>query len=276
MSVASTVEQFLANFHDERPGITSAAFGALVVHGRSGRFASSYDSLAATVPSSAGSVLDLACGDGHLLALLGKAAGPARRLVGIDISAGELAKARERLGSSAELLQGRAQCLPLADGSVHQVLCHMALMLMDDLDAVLDEVRRVLVPGGRFAFTVGARGPHPPAFEAYLRRLRALIAVEPARFIRFGDARLATEAGLHQALAGRFEGISVEALSLQRRCTPAQAWDWVDGMYDLRLVEADARERFKQAHLAELHSLCDADGLLQMADTLHQVGATAR
>ena len=56
---------------------------------------------------------------------------------------------------AADLLQADAQDMAaIADGSVDAVLCHWALTLMDPVAPVLDEVRRVLAPGGRFAALV--------------------------------------------------------------------------------------------------------------------------
>ena len=50
------------------------------------------------------------------------------------------------------LIATRAEDLPLADASVDDILCSLVLCTVDDPDAVLREVRRVLRPGGRFRF----------------------------------------------------------------------------------------------------------------------------
>ena len=100
-------------------------------------------------------VLDLACGSGPLLDILhDRAAG--LRLIGVDMCPEELALARARLPEG-----GRGCCRPrrrtwpeIPDGSLDAVLCHWALTLMDPVTPVLDEVRRVLAPVGRFAALV--------------------------------------------------------------------------------------------------------------------------
>lgn len=268
-------ERFLAGFHDARPGITSAAYGVLAADCGGQQHTSSYHALAATVPAGAATVLDLACGDGHLLALLQASSTPQRRLLGADLSAGELALARRRLGAAAEFSQCRAQQLPFANGSIDQVLCHMALMLMDDLDAVLGEVLRVLAPAGRFAFVIGARPPTQPAYDAYIAQLMSLRAVEPGRHLALGDRRLRDEAGIRQALSTRFGHSGITPITLQRRRTPAQVWDWVDGMYDLHMARPEDRPAFRDAFLAELGGLCDADGCLLQTDRMNLVVATA-
>lgn len=272
----SVTEQFLTDFHDRRPGITSAAYGTLAARRGALAFASSYDSLAAEVAATDRRVLDLACGDGLLLSLL-QARAPSRlALSGIDLSAGELAAAQQRLQGAAQLCRGRAQALPMADASFDHVVCHMALMLMDDLDSVLREVRRVLVVGGKFSFTVGANPPpNQPVLAAYVLRLRALLSGTASRPLRFGDARLRSPDGIRQALGAGFSSTSMEELSLSRRYTPAQLWQWFDGMYDLAFLTPSEQAHFKSDYLAEIESLCEADGRLEFTDTLRQVGAVA-
>ena len=84
----SASERFLAEFHDQAPGGSPRAFADLAVHDDSGhRYPSTYDALCQAVArgnDGSGPLLDLACGNGHLLALLA----PTRRpLAGADLSA---------------------------------------------------------------------------------------------------------------------------------------------------------------------------------------------
>ena len=51
-----------------------------------------------------------------------------------------------------------AQQIDLAGDSVDGVICRFGLMLMPEPMRAITEVRRVLRPGGRFAYAVGA-GP---------------------------------------------------------------------------------------------------------------------
>lgn len=117
----------------------------------------SYDWLAAAAePPAGGAVLDLACGSGVLLELCRSAYGPDITLTGVDMSPAELALAAQRLnGKAVALHEGLAQSLGFAaSGQFDAVLCHWALTLMDPLQPVLAEVRRVLRPGGVFAAIV--------------------------------------------------------------------------------------------------------------------------
>lgn len=53
------------------------------------------------------------------------------------------------VGVEANLLQGRAEELPLADSSVDVVVAVSMLEFLDDVDAAASEIARVLRPGGR-------------------------------------------------------------------------------------------------------------------------------
>ncbi len=272
----SAAEQFLVEFHDQRAGITTQAYAALPVLVDGARFASSYAWLAHTVPTGPTpvSVLDLACGDGFLLDLLSRRAQVGLELTGVDMSSGELAAARSRLGTKARLHHARAQDLPLADGATDVVLCHMALMLMDGLDQVLGEIRRVLKADGLFAFVVGARPAPTPAFERYLARLLQAREAHPSVALSFGDGRPRNPDGIRNALSAHFTQVRIQDIALPRRYTPDQLWHWFEGMYDLHVLPALQRQRFRDDYLADVATLCDADG--QLAHTIMLRLVTAR
>ena len=61
-------------------------------------------------------------------------------------------------GFEIEVLTAAAEQIPLPDASVDDVLCSLVLCSVDDQQAVLAEVKRILRPGGRFRFVehVGA------------------------------------------------------------------------------------------------------------------------
>lgn len=140
-------QDYLTGFHHDRAGITDEVLQA----SRDVQGNTPYEWLLAAVPDHE-PVVDLACGSAPLWPMLS-----GRAYLGMDTSAAELAVARR--AGAGPLVRGCATAIPLAAGSVEVMVCSMALMVISPLPAVLTEMRRVLVPGGRLVATVPARGP---------------------------------------------------------------------------------------------------------------------
>jgi ubiquinone/menaquinone biosynthesis C-methylase UbiE len=103
-------------------------------------------------------VLDFGCGPGYDLVGFTSQSRP-RRLIGIDVSQSSLAEAKSRLelhGAEPELHHHdvmRAP-LPLSDATVDLVHSSGVLHHMPTIEPALNELRRVLKPGGRAQFMV--------------------------------------------------------------------------------------------------------------------------
>jgi SAM-dependent methyltransferase len=102
--------------------------------------------LAARHLAGAARVLDLGCGEGQIARLV--TTGGAHRTVGVDASAAQVAEARRRAGGPA-YARAAAAALPLATASFDAVVACLVLEHVAELDVALDEVARVLRPGGR-------------------------------------------------------------------------------------------------------------------------------
>lgn len=269
----STSEQFLAGFHDANPGVTPRVFAGLPATMAGRTYPSCYDCLASVVPAGAAptAVVDVACGDGFLLSLLAARKQVGLSLAGVDISSGELDAARRRLGAAAVLHQARAQALPLPDACADAVLCHMALMLMDDAPRVLAEVRRILGPQGIFCAVVGGGAAASPAHEVFVSLLRRYRKLPEFESLRLGDRRLNTPEGIAELFQPSLGRPVVADIVLQRRLGPAGLWDWFAGMYDLAWLNPADREEIGQRCARELAPLCDADGTVQHMVRLRRI-----
>lgn len=96
-------------------------------------------------------VLDVACGPGNFTRDFGSAAGDGLA-VGVDASASMLAvAARENEGANVAYIRGDAHRLPFRDACFDAVCCFAALYLIAEPMRALDELVRVLAPGGRVA-----------------------------------------------------------------------------------------------------------------------------
>jgi arsenite methyltransferase len=98
-------------------------------------------------------VLDLGCGAGTDLLIAAQMTGPEGRVVGVDMTASMLARARasaREMGvEHVDLHESLIEDLPLADASVDVVISNGVIDLVPDKEAVFDEIDRVLRPGGR-------------------------------------------------------------------------------------------------------------------------------
>ncbi len=97
-------------------------------------------------------VVDLGCGTGQLTQRL-VGTFPAAAIVGVDLSDGMLARAAGRLATAGDgatgLVQADAEQLPFAVSSVDVVVCTESFHWYRDQAQALNELARVLRPGGR-------------------------------------------------------------------------------------------------------------------------------
>lgn len=112
-----------------------------------------------------GRCLDVGCGEGrHSLAAYLK---PGIDVVGVDLSYADLQTARARIADMEafdpqgciNFLQGDATCLPFPDASFECVICSEVLEHIPNFLSVVDELVRVLKPGGRLCVTVPRAWP---------------------------------------------------------------------------------------------------------------------
>ncbi|MFB9902913.1 class I SAM-dependent methyltransferase [Allokutzneria oryzae] len=258
--IPQTPEEFLRDFHNRFPGQQSVGVEASPT--AAGR--TSYQEFADRVAGSR-SVLDLGCADGALLEVL--AARGAEELAGVDLSGAELALARQRPAlAGADLRQGRAQELPFPDGSFDAVVSHMAFMLMTDVERVVAEAARVLVPGGILAVAVGGGAVAGEAMELFLSLARPHFhAASDAgrRMPKLGDRRARTREGLDEILApAGFAPVTWESIVLDQSGTPEQVLEFnLSIFYDLVVLEEDQIARLRRAFLDDARALV-SDGRL--------------
>jgi ubiquinone/menaquinone biosynthesis C-methylase UbiE/cytosine/adenosine deaminase-related metal-dependent hydrolase len=93
-------------------------------------------------------ILDTGCGTGRWLAHLAECS--PRRLTGVDISAEMLAAAKRKIKGDCELKLGNCTALPVEEESADLVLSSFVLSYVDDLESYVNEIDRVLRPGGSF------------------------------------------------------------------------------------------------------------------------------
>lgn len=97
----------------------------------------------------AGRVLDIGCGEGQI-ARVAAAAG-AEFVVGVDPTGAQVSEAQRR-GGAVRYVRAEAAALPFADESFDTAIACLVFEHIVAVDSAIDEVGRVLAPGGRFLF----------------------------------------------------------------------------------------------------------------------------
>jgi SAM-dependent methyltransferase len=217
-------------------------------------FAPIHDRIVETLAVEPGDrVLDVACGTGGVAL---RAARSGADVVGIDISADQLAKARRAAadeGLEIRFDEGDCQALPYADASFDAVVSAFGAIFAPDHARTAAEFARVSRPGGRLALTAW---PNDAWADAHERAGRTFVEDADARdwfepeHVRglLGDAfELSFATGRWRIEAGS----AAELWELaSTSMPPLRAW--------LSSIDEDARKRAERVYLDFL-----ADGVLE-------------
>jgi SAM-dependent methyltransferase len=103
------------------------------------------DEFFALVPPPGRVTLEVGCGEGRVARDL---AARGHRVIGVDVTRA-LARLAFEAGGGPTYLLADGAALPLQAATFDLVVAYNSLMDVDDMPAVIDEISRVLVPGGR-------------------------------------------------------------------------------------------------------------------------------
>jgi ubiquinone/menaquinone biosynthesis C-methylase UbiE len=128
-------------------------------------------------------VLDVACGTGVVTQLVANKIGSAGQVVGFDLNAGMLARARASRETAAaiEWRVGNATDMPFADATFDCVICQHGLQFIPDKAAAVSEMHRVLADRGRIVISVWRSIEHCPWQAAMLMQLSVIWEVNRLR-----------------------------------------------------------------------------------------------
>ena len=141
-------------------------------------------------------VLDVACGTGALARVAAERVAPGGSVTGLDPDAGMLAVAAQAW-PGIQWRAGAAEAIPFQDGAFARVVSQFGLMFFSDPAKAVQEMARVLAPGGRLVIAVWDAIEGSPVFAAvdliYLRTLGEGAREALSAPFRFGDAQRLVE-----------------------------------------------------------------------------------
>ena len=158
------------------------------------------------VPRAAGNVLEIGIGSGHNLSHYRDAS----TVTGLDPAPELTAMAQRRaaaIDAEVSIMEASGEDIPAEDGQFDSIVCTWTLCSIPNVSQALQEMHRVLKPGGRFYFIEHGLAPEP-------RVVRWQRAIEPVWKVIGG--------GCHLHPAGR-PGCLRTLASTWRRSAPASS-----------------------------------------------------
>ena len=219
-------------------------------------------------------VLDVACGTGVFAREALPRMLPGGAVIGLDCNPDMLAVARRR-ASDIDWRQGQAEALPFADHSFDVVASQFGLMFFEDRRAALEQMWRVLRPGGRLVIMVWDALERTPGYASMTALLQRLFGERIASELRapfaLGDPAqlraLFADAGIAEIDLNTFVG-SARFPSIEDWVhTDVKGWTLAD-----RIDEAQY-ELLRSAAETELACYRQADGQVVFDSPAHIVFA---
>jgi SAM-dependent methyltransferase len=144
------------------------------------------------------------------------------------------------------LINARAEALPLPDASADAVVCHMALMLFDDARSVVNELARVIRPGGVFAAVLGPAPGNSELVARFGALLREAEAAEQLPPLQVGDRLTFAEDTLLAIFASDVWSVRLERFALRFDGTDDQIQATLLAMYNVARLSDDGRAELSQ------------------------------
>ncbi len=203
------------------------------------------------------SVLDAGCGTAYGSRLL--AAGGAREVVGVDIASSVLEAVAPGMPQSVRLQSGDLSRLDLEDDRFELVVCFEVIEHVEDPGTVLDELVRVLAPGGVLLVSSPNRGVYPPGNPHHLHEfvpseLEAELSARLANVHLLRQRDYLVSAIVSDATGARGDGSTMDDLALHKLLADSPG----DEVYTIAMAS--------DGDLPELRELAAMTGTLELRE----------
>jgi ubiquinone/menaquinone biosynthesis C-methylase UbiE len=240
-----------------------------------------YHALLAAIPTSELSVrtvLDLGCGDGYFTKMLWSKMGERGNLTGLDLVPEEIAAARRYLSDDrVTWIASPAQKMPLETASQDTIVSHLVLMLSLPLEPVLDEIARVLKPGGTLYAVVTRPGLSDNPFQELSAFIDAFVQSKYPKYqgIRSGDPRTQSVDDL-QTLFSNERGFRVpfqySDYAMLVSETPENIWNkFFATLHRTLILSPELREQLREELTVKMQSMMDSQGKVMFGFPLRMI-----
>ncbi len=220
-------------------------------------------------------VLDIATGSGEPALTAARVVGPSGRVVAVDMSAGMLKIARERIEAAGlrnvDLVESDAESLKLDANSFDAVLCRWGLMFMPDVDTLLQKLHRALRADGRIATAVWSSADKVPICSLARDAIRQITGVTPPPNAP-DPLKLADPLILERALNRTcFHDVSIERITVTFEFASADAFaDFRSAIGGTRAALAartvETRAQLRDAMVTSARAYAGADGVVRLSN----------
>lgn len=210
-------------------------------------------------------VLDVGCGTGIVARAAARRLDRTGSVTGIDINDGMLAVA-QRAPEPVVWRQGPAEELPFPDASFDRVVSQFAFMFFADQSAALEEMVRVMRPGGTITIATWAAIDESPGYAAMIKLLARLFGSDVAAALE-APFTLGTEGELMRVLRDGLPGASISRHEGVARFASIKAWVHTDirGWTLADMIDDSQYADLLTAARTELAAFTDGDGQVRFA-----------
>jgi ubiquinone/menaquinone biosynthesis C-methylase UbiE len=195
------------------------------------------------VPSGTVSILELACGTGIVTEAL-KEKFPSAKITATDINPDMLKVAQDKMrDSNIEWDIVNAEEIPYTDNSFDVVLCQFGIMFVPDKQKMVNEVYRLLKPGGTFIFNTWDEIKNVPPTYITNEELTKLFKDDPPVFYTIPFSMYNTSELEAYMKNGGFKNISIENIKLEG--TSPSADDMATGIIEGNPIYTEICQRDK-------------------------------